>query len=65
MEKLLTVKEVAEMLSLSKFAIYDMVVKQSIPYVKIGSTNRSVRFDKQKIESWLKNKSYDTILKKK
>lgn len=59
MEKLLTVKEVSEMLSLSKYAIYDMVVKNSIPHIRIGSTNRSVRFDKQKIEIWLKKKSHD------
>ena len=59
MEKLLTVKEVAEMLSLSKFAVYDMVATNSIPHIKIGQTNRSVRFDKQKIEIWLKKKSHD------
>ena len=64
MEKLLTVKEVAEMLALSKYAIYGMVVNNAIPYVKIGRTNRSVRFDRQKIDFWIKNKSCDKILEK-
>ena len=47
--KLLTVKDVAEMLNLSKYSIYMMVYRDSIPYVKIGRTNRSVRFNKDKI----------------
>ena len=65
MEKLLTVKEVAKIIQLSKYAIYQMVANDSIPYIKIGATNRSVRFDKEKIEKWLNKKSYDTIKKRK
>ena len=63
MEKLLTVKEVAEIIQLSKYAIYQMVANDSIPYIKIGATNRSVRFDKDKIEKWLKKHSCDIIKK--
>jgi excisionase family DNA binding protein len=58
MEKLLTVKEVAEILQLSKYAIYQMVANDSIPHIKIGATNRSVRFDKEKIEKWINKKSH-------
>ncbi len=65
MEKLLTVKEVAELLNLSKFAVYDMVYENKIPYVKIGHTNRSLRFDRQKISVWLSKQSNDIILTKK
>lgn len=62
MEKLLTVNDVAEMLSLSKFAVYDMVYKDKIPYVRLGSTGKVVRFDRQKINAWLNKNSCDKIL---
>ena len=65
MEKLMTVAEVAEMLSLSKFAIYNMVYADHIPYIKVGRTNRSVRFDRQKINTWLSRQSNDKILNRK
>ena len=62
MEKLITVNEVAEMLSVSKYAVYNMVYKDKIPYVKVGSTGRIVRFDRQKINAWLNKNSCDKIL---
>lgn len=62
MEKLMTINQVAEMLSLSKFAIYNMVYADKIPYIKIGRTNRSIRFDRNKINQWINKNSCDTIL---
>lgn len=61
----MTVSEVAEMLSLSKFAVYNMVYADRIPYIKVGRTNRSVRFDKAKINAWLSRQSNDKILNRK
>lgn len=63
--KLLTVADVSEMLNLSKYAIYTMVYKDAIPYVKIGRTNRSVRFNKDKIIAWINKNSCDKILDRK
>ncbi len=63
--KLLTVADVAKMLNLSKYSIYTMVYKDAIPYVKIGRTNRSVRFKKDKIFSWINKNSCDKILDRK
>jgi excisionase family DNA binding protein len=57
--KLLTVKDVSKMLSLSKYAIYQMIYKDAIPYIRIGATNRSVRFDSQKIKEWINKNSCD------
>ncbi len=65
MEKLLTVNEIAELLDLSKFAIYNMVNEKSIPCIKFGLTNRNIRFDRIKIEEWLNKNSHDIIKKKK
>ena len=60
--KLMTINEVAELLNLSKFAVYNMVYANRIPYIKVGRTNRSIRFDHNKINLWLNKNSCDTIL---
>ena len=65
MEKLLKITELAELLNINKFALYNMVYANKIPYVKIGKTNRSIRFDIKKITAWLDKNSCDTILNRK
>jgi excisionase family DNA binding protein len=65
MEKLLTVKDVAELLGLSQITVYKMIYKDAIPYIKIGRTNRSVRFNKDKIIAWINKNSCDKILDRK
>jgi excisionase family DNA binding protein len=65
MEKLLKITELAELLNINKFALYNMVYANKIPYVKIGKTNRSIRFDIKKINAWLDKNSCDTILNRK
>lgn len=63
MEKLLTIKELSEVLNLNCNTIYKLTYKNMIPYIKIG---RSVRLDKEKILTWLdKNSNSDTILTEK
>jgi excisionase family DNA binding protein len=46
-ERLLSVKETAELLGLSKWTIYEWVSKKAIPHVKMG---RRVMFDPMDLE---------------
>ena len=64
-KRLMTINQVADLLSLSKFAVYNMVYSDRIPYIKVGRTNRSIRFDRQKIEMWLSKQSNYKILSRK
>ena len=54
-EKLLTVKELAGILSLSQKTIYSYVARNMIPYIKIQS---SVRFRPKHIASWLSQRDF-------
>ena len=47
----MTVKEVAKMLRVSDWTIYELVKTNQIPHFKCG---RSVRFVKDEIEHWIK-----------
>jgi excisionase family DNA binding protein len=47
----MTVKEVAGYLRLKPLAIYRMVKAGNIPFKR---ANRSLRFDKEEIEQWMK-----------
>ena len=47
---LLGAKEMAEILDIGKSSVYDLVRKNQIPYVRVGS---SIRFVKTQIEAWL------------
>ena len=53
-EKLLTVKELAEMLAISNKTIYNYVARNKIPYFKIES---NVRFKPSDIANWLRRLS--------
>ena len=50
MDKLWTAEELAEYLNFSKAAIYAMVYRKEIPFLKIG---RRVRFRHEAVERWL------------
>jgi excisionase family DNA binding protein len=52
--ELLTTKEVQIWLRLSRSKVYELITKKEIPYIKIGG---KFLFDKQKIETWLQQKS--------
>ena len=54
-EKLLTVKELAGILSISQKTIYSYVARNMIPYIKIQS---SVRFRPKHIASWLSHRDF-------
>ena len=57
-EKLLTVKEVAELLNLTPWTVYQLVYKKEIPFVKIS---KIIRFEQNKILSFIQENSYDII----
>jgi excisionase family DNA binding protein len=57
-KQLLTVKQVSELINIAPLTIYKLTYERKIPFVKIG---RIVRFDKDKILSWLNSNSYDII----
>lgn len=48
--KLITMKEAADYLNISKNRLYYMVFKKAIPYIKIGA---STRFSPEALEVWL------------
>lgn len=48
--KLLTTKQVAELLQLNPQKIYQLVSEHKIPFVRIGS---SVRFNSESLEQWI------------
>jgi len=52
MEKLLTVKQVAQMLAVSTKTIYQMVSEGTIPYLRLGNI---IRFEAEAIESYLQS----------
>lgn len=52
-ENLLTAKDVAQKLNIHPKTVYEWVKLNRIPAVRIG---RIVRFEKQKIDEWLRKK---------
>ncbi len=53
MEKLLTMDELAEILSVKRSTIYRWTHLKLIPYVKVGRLNR---FREKDIQKWLKSR---------
>ena len=52
MNRLLTVKDTCQLLSVSKPTLYKMVHENQIPYLKIRG---QIRFDEDKLENWVKS----------
>ena len=52
-EQLLTVKDLAEYLQVSKSLVYKWVHYGFVPYVKVGSL---LRFNATQIENWIKKR---------
>ena len=55
MEKLLTVKQLCEILQVSRALVYKWVHYGFVPYIKIGGV---VRFSQKQIEQWLKRREH-------
>ena len=58
MDHLLTVDELRDYLQRPKGTIYKWTCAKKIPYIKIG--NR-LRFDKEKIDLWIKGMSFEPL----
>lgn len=52
--RLLDIRDVASYTGLSTHTLYTMVSQRRIPFVKLG---RRVKFDKGKVDDWIKNHS--------
>lgn len=57
---LLTVNDLSVLLNKSPKAIYELVHRRRIPYLKIGA---SLRFDRARIEEWLEANSVEPLEK--
>lgn len=57
MEKLLSVKETAELLSIDVGTLYNWVSQGRIPYKKLS--NKCIRFDTSKLQRWLNTKEVE------
>jgi excisionase family DNA binding protein len=58
-EKLLTAKEVAEYLRLSKSTIYKLTSQKLIPFIKLN--NGKVLFKLSDIEAWLEKRKQNPV----
>jgi len=58
MKRLLTVDEVAKVLSVRKSTVYQWVHLRLIPHIKVG---RFVRFKEEDIERWLKERKVKPV----
>ena len=56
--KLITVKDVSEILNVKSAAVYDWTYQNKIPYYKL---NGVIRFDKDEILEWIKSNKSDNI----
>lgn len=56
--KLLTIEEVSLRLKLSRGAVYQMIARREIPFIKIG---RRVRFDDRDLTSWIDQQKIEAI----
>ncbi|RZD18981.1 MAG: DNA-binding protein [Candidatus Acididesulfobacter diazotrophicus] len=61
MEKLLKIKDVAEIVGLTPVAVYKLIYKRQIPFIKIGGR---IRFNPSQISAWISKNSYDNIIVK-
>ncbi|KPJ86759.1 MAG: hypothetical protein AMS17_11045 [Spirochaetes bacterium DG_61] len=58
MEKLLDIREAANILSLKTKTLYAYIHKRRIPFVKLGAR---VLFDPERLQNWVKERSVEPI----
>lgn len=60
--KLLTIEEVALLLNRSKSAVYAMVSRGQLPYIKLGTgKNGAVRFEIEEIKAFIENRKVGAL----
>jgi len=52
-KRLITVKELADYISATKGAIYQMLFRREIPEQAVVKLGRAVRFDLKEIDKWI------------
>jgi len=53
MERLLKVKEAAELLNISQCQLYNLVKKREIPFIRVG---KAIRFSSKVLSEWVERK---------
>ena len=53
MERLLKIEDICKMLGVSRHTVYQWTHQQKIPHIKLP---KGIRFRKERIERWIKNK---------
>lgn len=61
MERLMTVREVAEILQIKESTLRQMIQYKKIPYVKLNGKKGAVRFRASDIERWIEHKIITNI----
>ena len=54
----LGIKELSDYIGVTEGTLYSWVCYRKIPYLKVG---RLTKFDKQKIDEWVKERSVDAL----
>ena len=60
-EKLLTVSELSEWLNLSIKTIYRLTARKEIPFYRLGTGKKGIRFKVSEILEWLKSKKEEPV----
>jgi excisionase family DNA binding protein len=63
MDKLLTLKEVAEYLRVSPYTVKFYIRRKGLPVFRVGK--QTLRFSKDEIDKWLRNTRYEDSMSKK
>ena len=56
MSELLTVKQVARRLNVSRSHVYDLMHESKLPYIKIGG---AYRISSETLEAWIRESTFD------
>ena len=56
-----TAQEVAEYLGRSKSAVYMMAYRRQLPFIKMGSGNSAIRFDKDEIVNIMESRKVEAL----
>jgi len=61
LDKYITVSELAERLNLSIKTIYRLTARKEIPFYRLGTGKKGIRFKVSEILEWLKSKKEEPV----